>query len=210
MSSAPKTSRATKTTKATAATTTTTPVVAVPVVAAPAPVVAAPVVTATEATTTAAVEQVDVAREFTSLVETVNTLRATLATVFSNMKKLEKQIPRELKKAAKGRRRRTAVVEGGEAKPKKETVFTKPTPISDALCTFLTLPKGSSLSRSEVTTRVCRYARDNKLMAGQVIKADASLRKLLGLTEAQELKILNLQSFLKTHYLKPAVAPTPA
>ena len=210
MSSAPKTSRATKTTKAAAATTTTTPVVTAPVVAAPAPVVAAPapVVAATEATTVAAVEQVDVAREFTSLVETVNTLRATLATVFSNMKKLEKQIPRELKKAAKGRRRRTAAVEGGEAKPKKETVFTKPTPISDALCTFLTLPKGSSLSRSEVTTRVCRYARDNKLMAGQVIKADAALRKLLGLTEAQELKILNLQSFLKTHYLKPAVPTT--
>ena len=208
MSSAPKTSRATKTTKAAAATT--TPVVAAPVVAAPAPVVAAPapVVAATEAAPVA-VEQVDVAREFTSLVETVNTLRATLATVFSNMKKLEKQIPRELKKAAKGRRRRTAAVEGGEAKPKKETVFTKPTPISDALCTFLTLPKGSSLSRSEVTTRVCRYARDNKLMAGQVIKADAALRKLLGLTEAQELKILNLQSFLKTHYLKPA-APTTA
>ena len=209
MSSAPKTSRATKTTKAAAATTTTTPVVTAPVVAAPAPVVAAPapVVAATEAAPVA-VEQVDVAREFTSLVETVNTLRSTLATVFSNMKKLEKQIPRELKKAAKGRRRRTTAVEGGEAKPKKETVFTKPTPISDALCTFLTLPKGSSLSRSEVTTRVCRYARDNKLMAGQVIKADAALRKLLGLTEAQELKILNLQSFLKTHYLKPAVPTT--
>jgi len=212
MSSAPTKSRASsKTTKAAAA----SPVVATPVVAAPvvvAPVVAAPtpVVATTDATTVAVTEQVNIAAEFTSLVETVNTLRSTLASVFSNMKKLEKQIPRELKKAAKGRRRRAAVVEGGEAKPKKETVFTKPTPISDALCTFLTLPKGSQLSRSEVTTRVCKYARDNKLMAGQVIKADAALRKLLGLTESQELKILNLQSFLKTHYLKPAAATTTA
>lgn len=168
------------------------PVSAPVVVAAPAPVVAA------EAT-----EQVNITAEFTSLVEQVNTLRATLSTVFSNMKKLEKQIPRELKKAQKGGRRRK--VEGATDGPKKETVFTRPVPISDALCTFLGVAKGTLLSRSEVTTRVCQYAKNNKLMDKQVIKADASLRKLLALKESDELKILNLQRYLKPHYTKPAV-----
>ena len=134
----------------------------------------------------------------------MNTLRTQFSTVFSAVKKFEKQLPRELKKASKGRRRRAAVVEGEAPKPKKDTVFTKPTPISDALCTFLSLPKGSLLSRSEVTTRICKYAREHNLMVKQVIKADAPLRKLLALTEADELKILNLQRFLKGHYLKPA------
>jgi chromatin remodeling complex protein RSC6 len=143
--------------------------------------------------------------EFNSLVEQVNALRSTLSTVFSSMKKLEKAIPRELKRAQKGRRRKAAAVtEGGEPIKKKDTVFTKPTPISDALCTFLGVAKGTPLSRSEVTTRVCRYAKDHSLMNKQVIKADAALRKLLNLTEKDELKILNLQRYLKPHYIKPA------
>ena len=180
-------------------------------VAAPAPVaapVAAPVVSplpvATPVSAPAAVEDnVNVVAEFNSLVEKVNSLRTTLAAVFSDMKKLEKRIPRELKKAQKGRRRRAAPVEGEENKPKKETVFTKPTAISDALCTFLGVPKGTQLSRSDVTTRVCRYAKENSLMVKQVIKADAPMRKLLALTEKDELKILNLQRYLKPHYIKP-------
>ena len=178
------------------------PVVAAPVVAAP--VVAAPVA-ATPVATEAVAEDVNVVGQFNSLVEKVNTLRATLGAVFSDMKKLEKQIPRELKRAQKGRRRRAAApVEGAEPVPKKDSVFTKPTPISDALCKFLGLAKGTQLSRSEVTTRVCAYAREHKLMEKQIIKADASLRTLLALTEKDELKILNLQRYLKPHYIKPA------
>ncbi len=142
--------------------------------------------------------------------EKVNLLRTTLAAVFSDMKKLEKRIPRELKRAQKGRRRRAAPVEGEENKPKKETVFTKPTAISDALCTFLGQPKGTLLSRSDVTTRVCRYAKENNLMVKQIIKADAPMRKLLALTEKDELKILNLQRYLKPHYIKPVVPGAPA
>lgn len=168
-------------------------------VAAPAPATAAPAVESTTTTT----DSVNVVSEFNSLVEQVNTLRSTLSTVFSSMKKLEKAIPRELKRAQKGRRRK-ASTEGGADKPKKDTVFTKPTPISDALCTFLGVAKGTPLSRSEVTTRVCKYAKDHNLMNKQVIKADAALRKLLNLTEKDELKILNLQRYLKPHYIKPA------
>lgn len=184
--------------------------VSAPAPVAPAPVAApapAPVVSHVAPTPVAAVEEnVNVVAEFNSLVEKVNTLRTTLAAVFSDMKKLEKRIPRELKKAQKGRRRRAAPVEGEEAKPKKETVFTKPTAISDALCTFLGVPKGTLLSRSEVTTRVCHYAKEHNLMAKQVIKADAPMRKLLALTEKDELKILNLQRYLKPHYPKAATA----
>ena len=177
------------------------------VVAAPTPVaapVAAPVVAPVVAA--APTDAVDVVKDFASLVEKVNSLRTVLAAVLSDMKKLEKQIPREIKKASKGRRRRAATVtENGEPIVKKESVFTKPTPISDALCTFLGVAKGSSLSRSEVTTKVCGYAKSHLLMDKQVIKADAPLRKLLALTEKDELKILNLQRYLKPHYLKPAV-----
>ena len=83
----------------------------------------------------------------------------------------------------------------------KESVFTKPNAISDALCIFLGVPKSTLLSRSEVTTRFCRYAKERSLMVKQVIHADAPLRKLLSLTESDELTILNLQRYLKPHYV---------
>jgi hypothetical protein len=85
---------------------------------------------------------------------------------------------------------------------RKESVFTKPTRISDMLCVFLGVPQGSLMSRSEVTTRVCAYAKTHNLLDKQVIRADPALRMLLSLTPNDELQILNLQRFLKPHYLR--------
>ena len=198
-------------TKGRKASSTTTVAAASPAVAAPvpvaAPVAAAPAVVEAAVTTTTSTENVNVVEQFNKLVENVSTLRSTLSTVFAEMKKLEKQIPKELKKAQKRRGRKAATVDGVEA-PKRDSVFTKPTQISDALCTFLGVAKGTQVSRSEVTARVCAYAKEKGLMDKQNIKADASLRKLLALTEKDELKILNLQRYLKPHYIKPAVAAT--
>jgi hypothetical protein len=177
-------------------------------IATPAPV-APPAPIATPAPVAAAapavVEEVNVVTEFNALVEKVNKLRSAFTEVFSEMKKLEKRIPRELKKASKGRRNRKAA-EGGEDKPKKDSVFTRPVQVSDDLCTFFGKPKGTLMTRSEVTSAVCAYAKSKGLMDKQVIKADAPLRKLLKITEKDELKILNLQSYLKDHYIKAATA----
>ena len=169
----------------------------------PAPVVVAPVaapapVATTTTTETTHTEEVNVAARVTAAVEKVNALRSAVAAIHSELKILEKQVPKELKKAAKGRRARKT--EGGEDKPKKDTVFNRPTPISDALCQFLGVPKGTQIPRCEVTSRVCAYAREKGLMDKQIIKADAPLRKLLALKESDELKILNLQRYLKPHY----------
>ena len=175
-----------------------------PVVVAPVPAPApAPVATPAVAAEVA-VEEVNLASRVTSLAEKVNNLRTAMAAIYSEVKVLEKAVPRELKKAQKGGRRARKTTEGGEDKPKKETVFTRPTAISDALCTFLGVAKGTLSSRSEVTSRVCKYAKDKGLMEKKAIKADGALRKLLQLKEGDELKILNLQRYLKPHYIKPA------
>jgi chromatin remodeling complex protein RSC6 len=172
-----------------------------PVVAAPAPVVAAPIANTVSTTTATESEDVNIVAQFNTLVEQVNAARTALTTLFSGMKKLEKQIPRELKKAQKGRRRRAAETTAtGEPIVKKPSVFTIPTQISDALATFLGLAKGTQISRSEVTTRVCKYAKDHNLMDKQNIKPDAALRKLLGVKESDQLRILNLQKYLSDHY----------
>ena len=218
-----------KTTKKSTASTAATAVAApAPVIAAPAPVTVASAVVAPASVAIAAPapvaaaateENVDITAQFTSLVEAVNAARTAINTIHSNMKKLEKQIPRELKKASKGgRRRRAAPADGSAPVEKKPSVFTIPTQISDALSTFLGLPKGSLISRAEVTTRVCKYATEKGLMEKQVIKPDATLRKLLNVNESDTLRILNLQKYLSSHYplsvaakaAKAAAAATPA
>ena len=80
-------------------------------------------------------------------------------------------------------------------------LFSKDVPVSDDLNTFLGNPLGTELSRSDVTKGVMKYARAHNLMDKQKIKADDTLRKLLALNEDQELTIMNLQKFLRRHYV---------
>ena len=209
MSSASKSKAAPK-----SATKTPEPVVAAPVVAekktakkaekaekAPVPVPVAPpapVATETEAPADSAV----LLKGFEELHEQLSGMKAALQTSLAALKTLEKQATRLAKKADRRGRRKTEATEGGEPKP---CIFTKPVKVSAELCSFLALPKESEVSRSAVTKAVMAYARAHNLMDKQTIKADAPLRKLLTLTENDTLTILNLQKFLRRHYVKPAV-----
>ena len=172
-------------------------------VAAPA-VVAAPVAAASAAEPEA---ELNLVAEFNSQVSKVNELRNTLGTVLADMKKLEKRLAREIKKAGRRRRTRAPVLdEAGNPVPKKPSVFTKPQKITDALCVFLGKSKGTEMSRSDVTRGIMDYVKKNGLNNKQDILPDAALRKLLAVTEAEKVTILNLQRYLKIHYVKAPVA----
>ena len=176
---------------------------AAPAVAAPA-VVAAPVAAASAAEPEA---ELNLVAEFNSQVSKVNELRNTLGTVLADMKKLEKRLAREIKKAGRRRRTRAPVLdEAGNPVPKKPSVFTKPQKITDALCVFLGKPKGTEMSRSDVTRGIMDYVKKNGLNNKQDILPDAALRKLLAVTEAEKVTILNLQRYLKNHYPPKATA----
>lgn len=169
--------------------------------------VAAPVVTPVAApvaaTTTEPEAELNLVAEFNSQVSKVNELRNTLGVVLADMKKLEKRLAREIKKAGRRRRTRAPVLdEAGNPVPKKPSVFTKPQQITDALCVFLGKQKGTLMSRSDVTRGIMEYVKKNGLNNKQDINPDAALRKLLSVSESEKVTILNLQRFLKTHYVK--------
>lgn len=185
---------------------------------APAPVAAPAVISHVEAPAAAVASTVDegasLVSEYNALVEKANSLRNLVNAIVADTKSLGRRVARVAKKADK-RRGRKATVEGGAAKPKKEGVFTRPNKITDELCVFLGKPKGTEMARSEVTRAVIAYCRTKNLMEGQNIKTtDAGLRKLLQLTEKDELTILNLQKYINKHYIKPVpaagAASTPA
>ena len=174
--------------------------------AAPAPVAAAPVAAPVVAEVVADVDE-SVVTNFAALLVKFNALRTSLNELAPEMKKMEKQVARLEKKAERRRRRKTgAVGADGEKKSNPTTVFTKPVEITKELCVFLQLAPGTQVSRSDVTRGVMKYAKDHKLTDKQAIKPDATLRKLLSLTEQDSLTILNLQKYLKGHYVKAPVA----
>jgi chromatin remodeling complex protein RSC6 len=158
--------------------------------------------------TAAAVEEdisVTLANAITKQHELVAFAKANTAEQAANLKTIEKLSARLAKKADRRRKRKTEAVEG--AAP-KDCIFTKPVRISEELCSFLGKPKDTEVSRSAVTKGVMDYAKGHSLMDKQTINADASLRKLLTLAEGDKLTILNLQKFLRRHYIK--ATPTAA
>jgi chromatin remodeling complex protein RSC6 len=142
-------------------------------------------------------------KSIADLQEQLASLKTATASAATALKTIEKQATRLAKKADRRRKRKAEAVEGAEPKP---CIFTKPVKITAELCSFLGKPKDTEVSRSSVTKGVMEYARNHNLMDKQTIKADAALRKLLTLAEGDVLTILNLQKYLRRHYVKPATA----
>jgi hypothetical protein len=79
--------------------------------------------------------------------------------------------------------------------------FTRPLILSNELCEFLDIPLLSNKSRSYVTKKICKYAKDHGLMDKYNIHGDERLIKLFpNLKENNDLTTLNLQKYLRPHY----------
>jgi chromatin remodeling complex protein RSC6 len=175
-------------------------VVAAPaVVATPAPV-AAPVAAEAAPATDAPATTLD--EDMKSVLSRLSTLRETVSTMITEVKKLEKRVHREIKDARKRRRRVKA--EGEEGSKRGPSIFEIPTKVTDELCVFLGKPKGTLISRSNVTREINNYVKEKGLKNKHDIKPDAALKKLLRLTDADHLTYFNLQRYLNTHYVKEA------
>ena len=140
-----------------------------------------------------------------SLISTVQSRISADKTLLSQLRDLNKIITRErkensksLRKLTKGRKKKT----GGNKSPGG---FTKPTLLSPPMCTFLELPEGTELPRTEVTRRVNTYVKNNNLQNPdnkKQIMADKNLKQLLYLNNTDVLTYFNLQRFMKIHFLK--------
>ena len=83
--------------------------------------------------------------------------------------------------------------------------FAKPTKISDALCDFLGVPKGTELSRTESTRRLNAYIKEKNLYdpsCRRIILPDEKMKKILELKQGEQLSFFSLQRAIKHHFLK--------
>ena len=121
-----------------------------------------------------------------------------------------KALKREARDSKKRRRVDPATLSPEERKAydarRANNAFLKLRPISDELSTFMGLPAKSQRSQTDVTKFVSNYVKTHNCFDPNFkrrIIPDAKLAKLLRVKDGQEVTYLNLQSFLKVHFLKP-------
>ena len=178
--------------------------VVVPTVAAPE--VAVPATTATEAAAPASIAGV---------VERLRELRSRQANelkdIISDLLLAAKTAAREVKDAKRKRRVKKDVADmTPEEKAawelrRSKNAFLKPRGLSTELCSFMKLPAGSQRSQTEVTKFVSNYVKENSCFDPsnkRRIIPDGVLSRLLKVKDTDTVTYLNLQSFLKVHFLK--------
>lgn len=88
---------------------------------------------------------------------------------------------------------------------RSKNAFLKPRGLSTDLCSFMKLPAGSQRSQTEVTKFVSNYVKENSCFDPankRHIIPDGVLSRLLKVKDTDTVTYLNLQSFLKIHFLK--------
>jgi chromatin remodeling complex protein RSC6 len=173
--------------------------------AAPAPVVVAapvPAPVAVEAEAVAVESGLSLSEEFNQVVTQLTSVRTLLAGLTTQVRQLQRRSEKELRTAQKsGKKVRKAT---GNRNP---SGFVKPTPISDALATFLGKPAGTQMARTEVTREINQYIRAHNLQDpqnGRKINPNPALRKLLNVEKNGELTYFNLQRYMSPHFIKAA------
>jgi len=135
---------------------------------------------------------------FTELLTQVNAMRSQITALSTQIRTLRTRSEREIKAAQKAGRKR-------KQSNRKPSGFTKPSLISNELATFLNVPSGTEMARTEVTKEINKYIITHKLQDpanGRRILADGKLRKLLKLSKSDELTYFNLQKFMSPHFTK--------
>jgi hypothetical protein len=87
--------------------------------------------------------------------------------------------------------------------------FNKLLEVTPELRAFLGLAADEKISRAAVTKRIGQYATEKGLKEGQKLALDPPLKALLKVPEGKEVTFLNMQTFLKDHYISPPKAEKP-
>ena len=188
--------------------------VVVPVVETPAP---APV-----ATTTATPVVADVRSADAILAGVQDALKALSSDVTARVRALvadanaaTKALKREARESKRRVRKDPATMTPEEKAAwearRANNAFLKLRPISDELAAFMGLPAKSQRSQTDVTKFVSQYVKDRACFDPSFkrrIVPDAKLTKLLRVKDNQEVTYLNLQKFLKVHFIKTDASTT--
>ena len=154
-------------------------------------------------------ETIDVDALVTRVTDRVESLRRELTLVIGDLKVLR----RAAKRVDRTRRKRTLP----DDPDRKPSGFARPSELSDELCDFLHVERGTQLARTDVTRMVCKYIKDNNLNSEanrrsiDFTKPGAgALKQLLEPESGAVVTYFNLQRYLKRHIKSTSAGGTSA
>jgi chromatin remodeling complex protein RSC6 len=165
-----------------------------------------PVETPVETSTTETVpvetpteEQSSEVDKFVVVLELLQRWATDLKQMTTMVKTLQKDYNKVQKTSAKKPKK------SASTKTRTPSGFAKPTKLSDELCSFLGVPAGSQLARTEVTRVLNEYIKKHNLQDTndkRTIVPDEKLSSILKLEGDSKLTYFNLQTFIKHHFQK--------
>ena len=175
-------------------------------VAAPVPAPAAPAAAPAAEARSADVILTSVQDALRSLnIEVTGRVRALIAEATEAAKAVKRSVRDSKRRVRKDPATMTADEKAAWEARRANNAFLKPRLLSDELATFMGLPAKSQKSQTDVTKFVSTYVKEHGCFDPahkRRIVPDAKLAKLLRVTDKQEVTYLNLQSFLKVHFIK--------
>jgi chromatin remodeling complex protein RSC6 len=162
--------------------------------------------TTTESTTATTPEPVDPVQEISSafkdLVVALTGVQTQARAAVSSVRSVEKLVTRRIKEANKKSSRKSKDPNKAKRAP---SGFAKPSLISAELCVFLDKPENTYMARTEVTKHLTKYIKDNNLqdpLNKRKIVPDAALKKVLNVSDEDDVTYFNLQKHMKHHFPK--------
>jgi len=185
--------------------------VTVPVVSAPAP---APVAVATPVAAAAATETRSASVILSGLQDSLKALstewsgrvRSLVAEAGEAIKALKRDARVSKRRVRKDPSEMTAEEKAAWEARRANNAFLKLRPITDELASFMGLPAKSQKSQTDVTKFISNYIKDHSCFDPKFkrnIIPDAKLSKLLRVKDGDSVTYLNLQTYLKVHFVKP-------
>ena len=166
------------------------------------------VVEETTTTTMKTEEQTELLVKETELIVKEDPILASLGSLMEKMDTLEKEARQskyEIKKVMKSVEKKFKSKKRKVDPNREPSGFAKPALLSDELCKFLKLDKGSKMARTEVTQKVNEYIKAHKLQNQdnkKKISPDKVLSNLLKVTDKDDLTYFSMQKYLKEHFPK--------
>lgn len=157
------------------------------------------VATVPATSTTEEVPVVEVDR-FAVVLEKLQGFANDLKETIAHVKNMQKEFIK-LQKTTTKKTKKTPSTTG----PRTLSGFAKPSQLSEELCEFMGVAKGTSMARTEVTRMINEYIKKNNLQDAsdkRHILPDEKLRKILNLQGDDKLTYFNLQKYMKHHFTK--------
>jgi chromatin remodeling complex protein RSC6 len=173
------------------------------------PTVAAPAVEA------AAAPAVSSEAQLIALADTLKSLSADLSTRVREAVKAVQEAAKSAKREARDSKKKKKVdpatmtpeQRAAWEKRRANNAFLVQRPLTEELCHFMGLKAGETRSQTQVTKFISEYVKKHSCFDPSFkrrILPNAALAKLLRVSDKDEVTYLNLQSFLKVHFVKPA------